>query len=132
MWRNIKKFNPQKKFKTWIFSVAKNTAVDFFKKKKIIPFSELEDKESEDSIAETLIDPTPLPSELIERANINQILNSAVDKLPPKYRLVLFLYYNDHFNFREIAEVLGEPIDTIKSRHRRGLIRLKKIFVSTS
>ncbi len=42
VWRNLKKFDQNKSFKTWIFTIAKNTSFDFFKKKKAIPFSELE------------------------------------------------------------------------------------------
>lgn len=122
-------FNPKKgSFKTWVFAIAKNTAIDFLKKKKMIPFSEFENKEGENVITETLADSSPLPQELLERAEVAQMLSSAMDKLFPKYRMVLFLRYNDHFNFREIAESLGESLDTVKSRHRRALVMLKKLL----
>ena len=128
VWRNLKKFDQQKSFKTWVFSIAKNTAIDFLKKKKAIPFSEFENDEGENMITETLADPSPLPSELLEKAGMAQVLNAAMDKLSPKYRMVLFLRYNDHFNFREIAESLDEPLHTITSRHRRALIKLKELL----
>ena len=128
VWRNLKKFDQNKSFKTWIFSIAKNTAIDFFKKKKAIPFSKFENDEGENMLTETLADPSPLPQELLEKAGMAQMLNSAMKKLSPKYRMVLFLRYNDHFNFREIAESLEEPLHTITSRHRRALIQLKKII----
>ncbi len=127
-WRNLRKFDQQKSFKTWIFAIAKNTAIDHLKKKKAIPFSEFENEEGENMITETLADPSPLPRELLERAGMAQVLISAMEKLSPKYRMVLFLRYNDHFNFREIAESLGESLNTIKSRHRRALIMLKKLL----
>jgi RNA polymerase sigma-70 factor (ECF subfamily) len=128
-WRNLKKFDQQKSFKTWIFSIAKNTALDFLKKKKAIPFSEFENEDGENALTETLADPSPLPQELLEKADIVKILNAAIEKLSPKYRMVLFLRYNDHFTFREIAEILGESIDTIKSRHRRVLTMLRKLLL---
>lgn len=130
VWRHIKRFDQNKSFKTWIFSIAKNTAIDFLKKKKTIPFSEFENEEGENIITETLADPSPLPQELLEKAGVAQMLNSAMDKLSPKYRMVLFLRYNDHFNFREIAESLGESLNTVKSRHRRALTMLKKSLLS--
>lgn len=130
VWRNIGKFNREKNFKTWIFSIAKNTAIDFLKKKKAIPFSSFENEEGENVFAETLADPSPLPDEIFERAGIAEILNNAMGNLSPKYRAVLFLHYNDHFTFREIAEILGEPLDTVKSRHRRALIKLKELLIS--
>ena len=129
MWRNIKKFDQQKNFKTWIFSIAKNASIDFLRKKKTIPFSEFENEEGGNAIVDTLVDPAPLPDEIIERADMVHLLTSALEKLSPKYRMVLFLRYNDHFTFREIAESLGEPLHTIKSRHRRALIALKEILI---
>jgi RNA polymerase sigma-70 factor (ECF subfamily) len=129
VWRNLKKFDQNKSFKTWIFAIAKNSAVDFLKKRKEIPFSELEESEDEGGVIETLADPSPLPQELLEKADLALTLNSAMEKLPPKYRMVLFLRYNDHFSSKEIAELLGEPENTIRSRYRRALIMLKKLLL---
>jgi len=56
------------------------------------------------------------------------MLNAAIRQLALKYRIVLFLRYNDDFTFREIAEILGESIDTIKTRHRRGIAILRKLL----
>jgi RNA polymerase sigma-70 factor (ECF subfamily) len=126
VWRHIRRFDRKKSFKTWIFSIAKNAAIDFLKKKKTIAFSEFENEDGENTIMETLTDSSPLPSELLERNDLRETLAKAMEKLSPKYRMVLFLRHNDHFTFREIAESLGKPIDTVKSRHRRGLIMLKK------
>ncbi len=128
-WRNFKGFNPQKgNFKTWIFTIAKNASLDFIKKKKTTPFSEFDNEEGENILTETLADPAPSPSEILERADNKQKVNSIVENLPVQYQMLLFLYYNDHFNFREIAEILGEPLNTIKSRHRRSLVMLKKLL----
>ncbi|MBI2515114.1 sigma-70 family RNA polymerase sigma factor [Candidatus Wolfebacteria bacterium] len=137
MWRNLKKpilglprgFNPDKgSFKTWIFQIAKNTAIDFLKKKKATPFSAFENEAGENTFTETLIDLAPLPQELLEKAGMAQMLNSVMEKLSPKYRVVLSLRYNDHLTFREIAESLGGSLNTVKSRHRRALVMLKNIF----
>ncbi len=128
VWKNLKRFDRNKKFKTWIFSIAKNTRIDALKKKKTIPFSEFENEEGKNIFLEKLVDNTPLPNELFEKRDIARILTSAIEKLLPKYRMVLFLRYNDHFTFREIAETLGEPLNTIKSQHRRALRQLKKLL----
>ncbi len=125
-WRHLKRFDRNKSFKAWIFSIAKNAAIDFLKKKKTIPFSVFENKEGKNIVTETLADPSPLPSELSEKADIAQMLTAAIEKLSPEHRLVLSLRYNDHLNFREIAELLKEPLHTIKSRHRRALIKLRE------
>lgn len=128
VWRNLKKFKPEYKFKTWIFAIAKNTSINWQKKKRTIPFSVLDNKNEGFSFSETIKDPAPLPNELLEKQDIVGSLNKALEILSPKYRMVLFLHYNDHFTFREIAEVLGELLNTIKSRHRRALIMLRKLL----
>ena len=128
VWRNLKKFNQQKSFKTWIFAISKNTAFDYLKKKKTIPFSEFENEEGKNAFIETFADPAHLPDKLLEKADMAKILTSVIEKLSPKYRMVLFLRYNDHFSFKEIAESLGESLNTVKSRHRRALIILKKLL----
>jgi len=141
-----------KSFKTWLFSIAKNASIDFLRKKRAIPFSEFENEEGKNFLVEKLKDLSPLPPELFEKKEIVKILNSAIEKLSLKYRSVLFLRYNDHFTplevrsavgrtasaigglpltgftFREIAQALGEPLDTVKSRHRRALVKLKKLL----
>lgn len=131
IWHNLEKFDQQKKFKTWIFVIAKNTAIDFFKKKKNIPFSMFENRSGKNKLIETLVDLSPLPDEFFYHASLVQTLSRAMKRLSPQYRMVLSLHYNDHFNFREIAESLAEPLNTIKSRHRRALILLKKYLIKS-
>jgi len=128
MWRNLKKFDKNKKFQTWIFSIAKNASLGFLKKKKTTPFSSFENEEGENPLPEIVADSAPLPDKLFERADVEEMLNTAMKQLVPQYRIVLFLRYNDHFTFREIAETLGEPLHTVKSRHRRAIVRLKKLL----
>jgi RNA polymerase sigma-70 factor (ECF subfamily) len=127
-WLNLKKFDRNRSFKTWIFSIAKNASLDFLKKKKAILFSEFEKEDGGNVIIDSLADPSPLPQEILEKSDMAKILNVALEKLPPSYRMVLFLHYNDHFTFREIAEIFGEPLNTIKSRHRRAILILRKML----
>lgn len=128
VWRNLKKFDQEKSFKTWIFTIAKNASIDFLRKKRAIPFSEFETQENENLLMETLTDPLSLPDELLKQADIRERLNLAMQKLTPQSRLLLLLRYNEHLTFREISEVLGEPLNTIKSRHRRAIIQLRKFL----
>ncbi len=129
MWRNLKRFDREKSFKTWIFSIAKNTAIDFLKKKRAMQFSDFENERGESTILERFIDSSPLPNELLERKDLAGMLAKAIGKLLPKYRKTLLLRHNDNLTFREISETTGEPLNTVKSRYRRGLIMLKKMFI---
>ena len=129
MWRNLKKFDREKNFKTWLFSIAKSAAIDFLRKRKAIPFSAFENAEGENAILETLADTSPSPSELYEQKSLGEILATAVKKLSPKYFKVISLHANDQLTFREISEETREPLHTVKSRYRRALITLKDILL---
>ncbi|HTK04070.1 MAG TPA: RNA polymerase sigma factor [Candidatus Eisenbacteria bacterium] len=127
-WKNLRKFDRTRNFRTWLFAIAKNAALDHLKKKKTLPFSRFEDEDGANPVVDGIEDPAPLAPELLERADIAADLAAAMDKLPPGQRMVLYLHYNDHLTFREIGESLGEPLHTVKSRHHRGLIALKGIL----
>lgn len=128
VWRFIKKFDFDRKFKTWIFTIAKNTTLDFLKKKKDLPFSVFSNERGQTIIDEKIFDSDFDFEKIIERKDLAQRLNLIIKKIPLIYREILFLYYFDGFNFREIAEILNQPLNTIKSRHRRAIIILKKLL----
>jgi RNA polymerase sigma-70 factor (ECF subfamily) len=119
MWRNLKKFKKGKSFKSWLFKIAKNTCFDFLRKKKGNLALNLEN-------LDILADFAPSLIEEVEKENWIEKIKKGIEKLPLKMQKVLDLYYNLGLNFREISEVLGEPVNTIKSRHRRAIYRLKK------
>ena len=124
-WKNLGKFDASKSFKTWIFSIAKNSATDWLRKKKPLVFSQFETEEG-NILADNLKDESPLPDELFAKKELAELASRAVMELSPQYRAVMFLHYNDHFTLEETAEILGEPVNTVKSRHRRAIICLKK------
>jgi RNA polymerase sigma-70 factor (ECF subfamily) len=130
-WKNLKKFKQEKKFKTWVLTIAKNTALDFLRKKKNSTFTELSDQEEGGKVLELAVDLLPLPAEVFDRERLSEEVESAISKLAPYYREVIQLYFMEQLNFREISEILGEPLNTVKSRQHRALIELRKILISS-
>jgi RNA polymerase sigma-70 factor (ECF subfamily) len=129
VWKNIKKFDQTKSFKTWLLTIAKNTALDAVKKKKAVLFSRIEEGETDlDAFLAPFVESPDLPNELLEKKQAGIELEHVLQQLSPSYRSVLLLRYTEHLKFREIAEALQEPIDTIKSKHRRALIQLRKML----
>ena len=124
VWKNIKSFDQTKSFRTWIFTIAKRTAIDELRKQKAIPFSVLQEEGFEDSLA----DESPSVLDQIFLQQQSKELALALTKLPTNYNSVIKLYTNDGLNFREIAAKLSEPLNTIKSRYRRGLALLKELL----
>ncbi len=121
VWKNLRKFNKKKSFKTWIFTIARNTSFDYLRKKRPLLFSQFENVDGKNPFVANIKDKALMPNEITERNMLKNYFGCAIKGLSEKYGMVLSLYYVDGFNFREIAEKLGESINTIKSRHRRGL-----------
>jgi RNA polymerase sigma-70 factor, ECF subfamily len=128
VWKKINKYKPEYKFKTWLFSIAKNTALDFIKKKRVITFSELDNLEKEYIFSDSIEDKSDSPLENLEKQADLNILDKAINELSPAYKTTLDLHYREGLKFREIADLLKESIDTIKTRNRRALQYMKKIL----
>ena len=126
VWKNIHQFDQTRKFKTWLLTIAKNTANDSFKKKKAVAFSNFETAGEDNVLEESLEDPLPLAEELFERKELVGELERALENIEPHYRSTLLLHYHEHLKFAEIAEIFEKPLNTIKSWHRRSLIALRK------
>ena len=127
VWKNLKKFQVDKNFKVWIYAIARNVLIDWFRKKKNINFSQLDF--SEDNLfEETLIDTEPLPPELFERQEIVEELNGALTEISPDYRMIILLHDKEDLTFEEIAEITKKPMNTVKSQYRRGILALRKRF----
>lgn len=124
-WKHLSRFEDNKSFKTWIFAIAKNTTYDALKKKKTLPFSLFIDEEGRNTLENTA-DQSPKVEDMLDLKATAQELTRVLSTLAPLYRSLLVLHYQEYFSLHEIAEILGEPYNTIKSRHQRALQALKK------
>lgn len=126
VWRHLKKFDLNKSFKTWIFTIAKNAATDFFRKKLPVAVSTIESEEQEGFLLEHVQDERPLAPEILERQDIAREISDALATVNASTRTIILLHDAEGLTFQEIAEVLGEPMNTVKSRYRRGVFILRK------
>lgn len=130
VWKNLEKYDPnQSQFRTWLMRIARNTVIDYLRKKKSFVFSDFEHDSKESSLSETP-DVEPLPDELVARAHDEREVREVLEKLPPTYREVLLLRYMNQLSFEEISKILGEPSNTVRSRHRRALLQLRTLLES--
>ena len=121
--KNIKKFDQTKSFKPWIFQIAKNTSIDFLRKKKSIPFSKFENEKGQN----VLVENTPAkPTNLLENLSDKKTLATAMHNLSEKEQKLINLRHAEGLSFKEIAGRLKESVNTIKSRYRRSLSNLRK------
>lgn len=127
-WKNILRFDQKRSFKTWLFSIAKNTAYDYRKKKKTVPFSFFENSKGYNKLDEIAEDKI-LPDEILARKNLAKEIEQKLKELPENYRIILLMHYKDDLALQEISEILEIPYNTVKSQHKRALLRLKNVFL---
>ncbi len=129
IWKNLEKFegnaSPENKaFKTWVFTIARNTSIDFLRKRRDIKFSALD---GEDGDFESKIeDLEPLPDEVLSRKEIAKELEEAMKKIRPDFREIVILHNMEEMTFEEIGKVLERPMNTVKSQYRRALSAIRK------
>ena len=115
---------PDASLRPWLFQVARNKSIDLIRKRRTVPLSAFESAESE----APQIDPTdaaPLPSDLYEREELQQILQEAIASLPPRSREVVVMRYMGELTFAEIGRALGMPENTAKTLFQRAKMALR-------
>ena len=128
VWRKLKSYDRKYSFKTWLLAIARNTAIDYLRKKKDIVFSEFETDAGDNVLTDTLADEAPWPDEVLARLEDSKIFNDIFKKIPALYREVLVLRYTNGLSLEEISRLLKRPPETVKSQHRRGLLHLKDLL----
>jgi len=131
---SLPKLGTGEPFKSWLFQVARNCCVDELRRKRryAIRFSQLEVDNGDGELAGLYDspDPGPLPDELVERRDLQVLLMSAIQSLPPKFRAVVILRYASQLSFSEIGKVLSMPEATAKTYFHRAKALLRKIISS--
>ncbi|MDE2031351.1 MAG: RNA polymerase sigma factor [Patescibacteria group bacterium] len=128
VWKNIHKYNSGYTFKTWIFTIARNTATDFLRKRKLILFSNLDTPDDNTSFESNIEDKEALPEESLIKLEDAEYLNKVLEQLPKNYQSVLVLHYQNDLTFEEIGKIMDKPPNTVKSWHRRSLMKLREIL----
>jgi RNA polymerase sigma-70 factor, ECF subfamily len=113
-------YDGEHQFSAWLFSVARNLAIDHLRKKKHVS---LEAEENEVSIA-IPVSAGPSAFEVVAGAEKSEQIFEALTKVPAEYREAIVLRFHEELSLEEIAAVTRAPLGTVKSRIYRGLSAL--------
>ena len=120
LYENFRKLDTENSVRPWLYKVARNHCLDYFRKKKAYSFSETEDEVQ--NIPESDIS---IESQLDSAMYLDKV-KERIDELSPEYREVLLLKYFEDFTFEQIAETLNIPVNTAKSNFYRGKTKIFK------
>ncbi|CAG4990181.1 hypothetical protein DYBT9275_00471 [Dyadobacter sp. CECT 9275] len=119
IWKNIASYNPEKgRLFTWIMNIARNGAIDAVRVEGRKP--EMDDIENRAVLNE------PDENESLQADSAE--LKAIVDMLRPERKLLIDMAYFQGYTHEEIADRLGIPLGTVKSRIRTALQELKHYF----
>ena len=117
----IATYNPEYKFSTWLYRIARNTAFDHLsrndREKTNLPTTSINEDFAElKDIPATMHNPE---EDIINQQEYDKWLNN-IEKLKDDYRVVAKMNLIDNFGYKEIAEALDMPLNTVKTKIRRA------------
>ena len=125
----IGSYNPEYKFSTWLYRIARNTAFDHLsrhdREKNNMPTTSLNDDITElKELPATMHNPE---EDIINQQEYDKWLKN-IEKLKEDYKVVAKMNLIDNFGYKEIADALDMPINTVKTKIRRAKAQLLKMM----
>ena len=126
------KFNPARKFSTWLYAIASNLVRDCYRSRVRHPQVSLDAKNdaSDITFGEKLTDEKLIPSESMQVAERAEVVRKAVAKLPEELRTPLILAEYEEMSQAEIGEILDCSVKAVETRIYRARKQLREALQS--
>jgi len=120
-------FRGDSKFSTWLYAIARNRCIDHARRMKFRAHTSLDAprRGSDQPLVAGVSNPGPSTEQLAAGRTLKERIVQAVEQLPEDQQEVFLLRQLQGLGFREIAEVVDAPVNTVKSRMRYALERLQ-------
>lgn len=129
-YRKLEKFRGDSSFYTWLYRIAINMAIDYRRKRKIGVEVEYDDAIGPDEEIEQpgMKTASDIPSESLDRKEMNELVMEAIEMLPDEQKAVIILREIEGLAYDEIAKTVGISIGTVMSRLHYGRRKLRDIL----
>ncbi len=124
--RNPAAYGEREKFRAWLFTVARNAAMDHFRRERLRSALPLEGDGETPGAADFAASPEPGPEKQFENGALGERIKAALELLSPEQREVFYLRHYSELSFREIADMLKVPIGTVLARMSRAAALLRR------
>ena len=122
IYKYINKFKGKSSLKTWIYKIALNCCREYYRKnKKVLSIDE------EKFRKENIMDEFDLEEEILTLVD-NEFIATSLEKIKPQYRDIIYMFYYKEFTVKDIASILDENENTIKTKLRRGRNELGRVL----
>jgi len=121
-------YDPRWRFEAWLFSIARNLAIDLLRRRQPESLEALMHPGDEGAAQEWPDRESATPFDAVAAGGQSERMASLLRRLPPEAREVLVLRFQEDMNLDEIAEVVRAPLSTVKSRLYRGLETIRHLL----
>lgn len=131
---SLENYTPERirtlKLQAWLYRVTLNVYTHSLRHARlhIVPL----DVTADSALLEIADRQEEQPELLFEQIEQRLELTCLLAQLPEKYRICITCYYFEHFTYQEIADLLDQPLGTVKSSVSRGIRQLRTLFETTS
>jgi RNA polymerase sigma-70 factor, ECF subfamily len=125
----IRRYDSSRNFDAWLFTLARNLAIDLLRRRKTESLDEPSggDSGGDAPITRLVSNERPALESVLERERGSRLADCVVE-LPVIYREILSLRFEEEMKLEEMAVVLNAPLSTVKTRLRRGLESLRMVI----
>lgn len=120
LWKCFQSYNAQFKLSTWIYRIAMNVSISFYR-------SNLNRKSRTTSINESIFQEIESSNDAVEENEHRRLLNTFIQQLDEFNRGILILYLED-YNYREIAEIVGISESNVGTKINRIKKKMQEKF----
>jgi RNA polymerase sigma-70 factor, ECF subfamily len=120
-------YDGRSRFEPWLFTIARNLAIDHMRKRRTFSLDSNDDDEQE-GVRPSPASDAPSPFALAARTEDAEALAHSLQTLEPSYREALVLRFQEDLSLQEISAIVGAPVSTVSSRIYRGLAMLRSQF----
>lgn len=120
IYKDIRRFQFQSAFTTWLYRIVYRRAADYFRKMKKHQKKVSLGWDETGDIVENLKDSGLTPFERVAENEKQDHIEKIIQSLSPKHRTIIVLRYVNQYSYEEIAEILSCRIGTVKSRLNRA------------
>ncbi|OGD26854.1 MAG: hypothetical protein A2Y56_16115 [Candidatus Aminicenantes bacterium RBG_13_63_10] len=130
---SLKSYRPLFKFSTWLFRIASNSVIDYWRKKKlpVVSIDQSLDPD-EDGPGIQVADDKPSVVKGLEVSELGRRLEKALDKLPTQLRELFVWRHVNGLSYEEMAEIKRMPVGTVKNRVFQAKERMRRILEETA
>ncbi|MCK4765200.1 MAG: sigma-70 family RNA polymerase sigma factor [Candidatus Aminicenantes bacterium] len=122
VYQKIDRFDKNSSFKNWVYRIAYNLCIDFYRKFKNKKSCDREIYELDEARNLSVLE----PEDHIDRRDFKESLDVSLQSLSKRQKMIFVLKHNSGLKYREIADILDVSVGTVKSLHHRATQALKK------